>query len=1012
MKEAVLRLLTGEKWTSRKAGLQLVSMMVDSGLTQDMDRVIQEAVRAQLEHEEARVRSQVAETLGIICKSKSARHKVWRSFSPLLLDLILDHEERGPPSSSDDVKTSSESAVFRPPKRNDVRHATEGWGPLDSSLRAVLHIINGFYDNLDEADIVDNEREAMQNSSESIDLLSASQSMLSASTSSLSSSSSLLPLFPISLELMEAVTRMTKHQNRFVRETCFLIISSLFEGEEKRRSHTLSLKSSRGEMKKSQSSNSNLSASSSGVYISILDFSQRLSSAVSDGLLDDWPHVVHAASAASRSILLHLRALSLPSPTSSLLNLLQSESNIRSSPHDGPEASNQNRENFQSIFYDCLITLIPPTCFNRYLSADGLRSYTLQTWKRLVVTEGPQIVSFLLPTLLPYYASLASHHNATTRETAAYLMGELMQKVPRARGGENVKNLQKTLQDEDFSDPQFAKTIGETLMMLASDASWPVREAACSSISLFISHISTAILESQSSSQSRAFDLSQIWRLLRDRLDDPLASVRRSSSLAILSPLRRLLSASSSSNSEQASLSSFFKMKSGGKDFGNDDSDSESDSEDEDSKKPSFHPSSPSEDKEVMVRRILKMVKNRLYEFKHSRVVSDGEIEETNLKSKNRAPAESAYIANSGEGYYGPKTKEKHDNAVAVHVEQEIFGCECHSTPHSCKAHPLTSSLRHVWESSQSALFLFQGLVQSLCEDAELETKNSQPSPLSPTLLQTHLSDLSEIISMLIGLLKGTKRNFEKYSTWQTSLIECLNSVLTSISSSASSLSSSSQRWIILINDEGRIESSSKCTHSSHKNGEGLTSNSDKKCSHSHRTESTWQSLVPILFALIASEERISSTPVSFVRPGAQPNLNAFHPPSAAPSSVVSGMPFNASPFSTNLALAAPSAPSYAAAIRPSLAKASSSLLVLDASAQLLILLNNIFGPSFVLNAPLETATSRVNGDGEEKENSADPSLLRPSLTPVSNSLRTSIWQRRCIPLLSIRKDHFDGPPF
>ena len=1024
MKEAVLRMATEDKWTSRKASLQLVSLMLEFGLVNEMERVIEEVVRSQLEHEEPRVRLQAAETLGRAASNLSSRSRLWSHFAQPIMALIHDFEERLPVSFADNIKRSTESAVFNPPKPDELRHATEGWGPLESALRALLHIIQGYYSNPFDPSAEPTVQPTLELPSQ---VSSTNSAATSSSTSNSSQSSVYFTLFPITQEMMETLIRMTKHQNRFVRETSFLVLSTLFEGEEKRVMHQRKADSTKGPGSSSgdQKQNSTISDSQSLPKVDIMNYLQRMASVIRDGMLDDWSHVVLGASGACRSLLFFLRTLAYSSPSASIYEGIEAVFKAKYRGGMGQEARQEAR-----WFFDAFEVLLPALCLNRYTMAEGLRNYTLGTWKRVVLNDGPRLVSlFLRQTVLPFYLDCIESHNATTRETASYCLGELVQKIPKARGDGGGDDSDDDDDDED--DPKKGSngpnnddhgrksprkprksvvvTIEEALRRLARDGSWPVRDASMSSLSLFVLNVNPNSIDD--------VELSALTAVIEERLEDPLASVRQSASNALISFLERMIhdelqvsddsggngivttSTISPQNSDPKGFAQRLKIKEGGKDSGDGgDSDSDSDEEGNSYSKepannsPSDFPSSRSTSSIAKyVNYILHLIESKLQLFLDSGVVVDHHSHSHSHDASSSHPHNhghhhvakkeksahsdsqvSKHVLETGEKLFGPLSKMRRDNDPDLHKEQEIFGCECHSTPHTCKAHPLTSQKREYWEISQSALFLLASLVHALTDLDNPESSSlaaSDPSkrkrPASKrkmAFIAPFLPRLSKVTSLIAQLLNDTKRLFAKYGNWQTSLVETLEKILKDVSALPSALFPvAGLRYVLPI-------------------GENASNNTPSEIIPGQ----SWKSIISVLFRIIADEEKLSSTavargslphhgmPLNPMAPrGMAPGGPGIHPTAVPSSSSSFGSgPAISSPFAINPATMSAQPGSYAAAIKPSVARASSSMLLVDACASLLVALHNIFGSSFVMD------TSRSE---EEK----------------------AIFKRRCGPLLS-----------
>lgn len=965
---------TEDKWTSRKASLQLVSLMLEFGLVNEMERVLEEVVRSQLEHEEPRVRLQAAETLGRAAQTLSSRTRLWSHFSQPLMSLIHDYEERLPVSFADGVKRSSESAVFQPAKGDEVRHATEGWGPLESSLRALLHIIQGYYANPFEE----------------------------SATNASSTPQEFHTLFPITQELMETLIRMTNHQNRFVRETSFLALSALFEGEEKRIAHQRrsSLISSSGAPQTGSAEPSSSITVQAGPSVPFMDYLKRMAMVIREGMMDDWSHVVLGASGACRSLLFFLRSLAFASPSTSILSSMEE----LFSSNDGEGSAKEAK-----WLFDAFEVLLPALCLNRYTSAEGLRNYTLGTWKRVVLNDGPRLVSlFLQRNVLPFYLECLQSHNAATRETASYCLGELVQKIPKARGdgddhgdsdsddddddGKKPSSSGGSGNPDDFGVPKIPREIDESLRRMTHDASWPVRDASLSSLSLLILNINANSLND--------IDLSSLISAIEERLNDPLASVRQTASTALISFLERMIEdeikdSSTTANetrnedgtvkvtksaSRPPSMAQKLKVKHAAKDPNDDGDDSDSDSDDDGPKDgpTSGEPIGPSGSSgpkiSKFVNYIIQTIEDKLRLFLQSGVVQS---ESTDTPShpdphnhhhhhkhshghsghhEKKDDQVSKHVLETGEDQFGPLSKLRHDNDPEIHKEQEIFGCECHSTPHTCKAHPLTSKKREIWEISQSALFLLSSLVRALTENDNPEAAAQDPSkkrgPSSAqrkvAIIAPFLPKLLSVTSLAAQLLRDTKRLFDKYGTWQTSLVETLEKILKDASGVPTRLFPVPALRYILPSGE----------------------NTPHTDSAQNDAVQSWKSTVPVLFRIIAAEEQISTTVVSrgTMPMGAGPGMPVgYRGPLPGGPGMVGGFPLSsmpsssqpflgamggpaASPFALNPATMNAAAPSYAASIKPSVARASASMLLIDACASLLVALHTTFGSTFVLD--------------------------------------------------------------
>jgi hypothetical protein len=864
LKEAVLRLLTEESWASRKAGLQLIRLMFEYGFENKNDRMLEEAVRGQLEHLEARVRQEAGEVLGSMAKLKNGGLLVWERFGEALLASIEDQEERKLKQSGE-AGGSEESQVFNPPKANSVMHDTEGWHSLHSSLQAIQHIVEGLSSRFDEPITLENADASQQ-----------TENTISSSNSSSIPLSTQSPGFPLSTRLMELLLRLLHHKNRFVRETAHMVISSIFSFETKilRRNGI------------SSSPNSSILGESAS----------RISFEIRDGLIDDFSHVTYAASNSARNFALYwkLRAeRSSGSDSKSSIPTLTVFSRLMN-PLDSQQDSDL------TIFSNCLSTLLPALCLNRYVSQDGLRAFSLQTWKMLVHQEGPKLVSFFLPQIMAFYASLAGHHNASTRETAAYCLGELMKKVDRARG-----------YHQGQFQPAFPSQIRQSLGLLTQDHSWPVRDAACAALANFLQNFQE---EPWREPEARdLFRIQEVVQLLVTRLDDPLATVRETASHTLISILDRLARGGDEnpvphglrqlhlSNASSHSQSLKMKVSEGGKGDDSDDSDSDSDSDSNgDFSMDHSHSDAHGDEYGLLIMNMLRLIHSRFVAFENDPSVNkqeeNGEHQSPSFNgSGSHSHTHDPHQRQAGESFFGPISKLIHDNDPELHKEQEIFSCECHANPHHCKAHPLTSTDRHSWEIAQSGLFLLRDLVQH---------QYQQTTPPIPNSLAVN-SIVAKLVKRLIKLVSASRPTFSKYSTWITSLLSTLDSILKVFASKSG------------LSDE-------------------------------LSTKLPWDTLVTPLFELIEQQEAIGTSAVSTTRslPFAPlaPFPGPFGPSTSMPGSRVErnevpsrlSHPLPSSSASPHHPAVPYGSPNYASAIKPSLAKASSSMLLIEASLQLL----------------------------------------------------------------------------
>lgn len=982
--------------------------MIIHGFDKDIDRAVQEAVRDQLEHEEKRVRDAAADLLGEWAKLKGIL--VWERFGTDLLAIIEENEERKPVNEEDIAKQR---------KQTHLRHDTEGWNALESALRSVLRIIEGVHQHTTMQGNMQAQRMATRKSTEQSSQ-STSNDQPTTSSPQASPAPSLAP-FPLSVRFIETLYRLIRHQNRFVRETGFGVVGALFAG-----------------------GLTGLSApfvSSTGPTLQ--DICVRVASLLSDGLQDDFSHVTYAASQAARQFVLYLRKqaelkwkaqhASIPF---AMMGVLEAFGGVASNKTvEASQTATDGTLDVTSIaeyalLNHCMVLLLPAMCLNRYVSQEGLRGVSLQSWKMLVHTEGPALVSLYFPRILQFYHLMSQHTNAIIRETAAFCLGELMKKIEKARGAWPASSglpLAATTQ---------ALVVRECLMRLAADPSWPVRDAACASLQHFVTFVGEQNLEAHdppletppqgllalpSSMDSSTtlntspdpYALEEVVHLLEERMRDPLAVIREDAASALVALALRPASMIPTSLYIRPR-----KTAHGGDDDGDDSSSDESSDDDS----PPGLPNTPSEDhhdhhkhdkddhshddadmreEASYEERILRLIERNLPAVllrplplssppshdSNSTAHTSNPLAPTTtplathstssihpssssalpLTSDPSFPS-SSYLAASGESSFGPLSKHLHDNDPALHSQQEIFSCECHANPHGCRFHPLTSQAAQPWEISQGALFLLRELIAKYYPPTSTTEASKSPRHSLTLKRQTRLSTL---VSMAISMVTKTKNNFSKYTTWMTSLLEVLRAIMAM--------------------------------------APGLATLRGEEEGHG------WAQLIPSLFDSIQAQEKTSVTTVVRV-PGrpqengqgmmdrkeeetsrtrtatrrSAPSTQQSHfqasSSSVLPSNTLPFVPMHSTPFDP-----LKSTPHYAASISPSLAKASSSLLLVEASSLLLADLLALLG------RPRFASLALLPPDAFSSSSRAPPSAPDATISPQN----LAIFRRHILPLLA-----------
>eukprot|EP00850_Spirogloea_muscicola_P012243 SM000078S22102 [mRNA] locus=s78:439279:445616:- [translate_table: standard] len=197
---------------------------------------------------------------------------------------------------------------------------------------------------------------------------------------------------------------------------------------------------------------------------------QRFAEILAIGLADNWSQVRYAASVATRAFL---------------------------------ESTERYKEQFYSI-------LLPAMCLNRYYVAEGVRLYSQSTWATVMGNAGKRELASYAPQVVSFYIKQSRADNHAVREAACYCIAELMCKV-----------------DHEKVSP-FVPQLLEALIDCFKDASWPVRDAACTACGRCIFGFPE---------ESRVV-LPELFDLWFAHLVDNISSVRQDSAAALGSAMK------------------------------------------------------------------------------------------------------------------------------------------------------------------------------------------------------------------------------------------------------------------------------------------------------------------------------------------------------------------------------------------------------------------------------------------------------------------------------------------
>ena len=150
--------------------------------------------------------------------------------------------------------------------------------------------------------------------------------------------------------------------------------------------------------------------------------------------------------------------------------------------------------------------LLPGMSLNRYYVAAGVRTYSIESWKRLVVNKGRFLVAEYIGDICKYYCSQAGADNHAVREAACHCIAELAKKV------------------EHKPITKYVNLLLDALIACFKDMSWPVRDAACVAIADFVTAFPV---------QSEVDLDKDLYHLYFEHLSDNIPSVRENSADSI-----------------------------------------------------------------------------------------------------------------------------------------------------------------------------------------------------------------------------------------------------------------------------------------------------------------------------------------------------------------------------------------------------------------------------------------------------------------------------------------------
>jgi hypothetical protein len=244
--------------------------------------------------------------------------------------------------------------------------------------------------------------------------------------------------------------KSSQHLNRFVREITYFVIAAVYNIVTNKQKEDLS-ESERNQFK---------------------EICDGLIPITAGGLADNWSQVRFSSSVATRSFYGYAKGI----------------------------------EDLRDKF-DCV--MIPPMCLNRYYVAEGVRNYSIETWKNIFGDNGKQLVCTRAKEICEYYILQSRADNHAVREASCYCISEISAKF----NDEERKNF-----------GPYVDELLEALIDCFKDESWPVRDAACVACGSFVKSFA---LESEPKKE-------ELFKLWLAHLTDNINSVREHSAIAMI----------------------------------------------------------------------------------------------------------------------------------------------------------------------------------------------------------------------------------------------------------------------------------------------------------------------------------------------------------------------------------------------------------------------------------------------------------------------------------------------
>ena len=150
--------------------------------------------------------------------------------------------------------------------------------------------------------------------------------------------------------------------------------------------------------------------------------------------------------------------------------------------------------------------LIPRMCLNRFYMAQGVKLYSVETWK-IVFADGKGLDAVAATTgaVCRYYIKMCDADNHAVREAACQAIAELAQKI-----GSHPEYGDRLI--------PYVPTLLQALLMCFHDESWPVRDEACLACGIFCKAYPQECLPELPTLKARWYEqlTDQIWSVRQD----------------------------------------------------------------------------------------------------------------------------------------------------------------------------------------------------------------------------------------------------------------------------------------------------------------------------------------------------------------------------------------------------------------------------------------------------------------------------------------------------------------